>query len=105
MKRRTIKQLRASKSALASVSRAHKREKSNRSGASGDVMDFALMVAEEARIAEMERVAPYLEEVEANLREMYLSSGVLGAPLRSGEEIILDALQKIQVVLLYPRSR
>lgn len=68
-------------------------------------MDFALMVAEEARIAEMERVAPYLEEVEANLREMYLSSGVLGAPLRSGEEIILDALQKIQVVLLYPRSR
>lgn len=70
-------------------------------------LDFALLVAEEARIAEMERVAPYLEEVEANLREMYLSSGVLGAPLRSDQarEIILDALQKIQVVLLYPRSR
>ncbi len=43
------------------VHRAHKRELSNKTRASGDVMDFALLVADEAIIAEMERVRPAFE--------------------------------------------
>lgn len=43
------------------VRRAHKRELSNKTGASGDVMDFALLVVDEAIIAEMERVRPAFE--------------------------------------------
>ena len=68
MKRRSLRKMQGGDTyERAIVHRAHKRELSNKTGASGDVMDFALLVADEAIVAEMERVRPALDEALASL--------------------------------------
>ena len=60
-KRNSLRQMQLGTYERSLVKRAHKRELSHRTGASGDVMDFALLVADEVICAEMDRVQPALK--------------------------------------------